>query len=184
MKKKHLVTNVLIGLILGFSTQGCKETENPPPPTNEEELITTLKVELKDTLTGEQYSFYFRDSDGEGGNPPEQWDTIKLRSNSFYQCSIKFLNESNKNAIVNITDEIEKEKKDHVICLIPSVVNIQINRTDSDGTFPVGLSSTWKTGAPGEGHVTITLKHQEGIKNGTCDLGETDVEVKFAAKIK
>jgi hypothetical protein len=32
------------------------------------------------------------------------------------------------------------------------------------------------------GDVKISLKHQPGIKNGSCDIGETDVELLFPFK--
>ena len=51
MKTLILKTIVLFGgfTALVLAVQSCKKTTDPPKPTNEEELITTLKVELKDT---------------------------------------------------------------------------------------------------------------------------------------
>jgi len=185
MKKTNfkyvLFISSFIALAIGINS--CKETENPPEPTNEEELITTLKVELKDTLNGQLYSYFFRDTDGEGGNPPTQWDTIKMEPNKFYKVTLKFLNESDPNAIKDVTVEIEAEKMNHLVCFDPVNINAVISKTDTDGTYSVGLLSTWKTGSSSIGSVTISLKHQPGIKNGTCDIGETDVEVKFPVKM-
>ena len=165
------------------SFESCTDPAIPPAPTNESELITTLKVELTDTLTGQKLNYYFRDIDGEGGNAPSQWDTIKLSDSSFYNVSLKFLNESNPNSIKNITLEIDAEKNNHIICFTPSVVNAIILRTDTDGAYQIGIASTWKTGKTSAGNITIVLKHQPGLKNGGCDAGETDVQVVFPAII-
>ncbi len=162
----------------------CKETTPPPVPTNDAENITTVKIELTDTLTGQKLNFYFRDLDGEGGKTPSQWDTIKLSDSSYYKVSLKFMNESNPNAVQNITAVIEQKKTDHIICLIPVGIITTITRTDTDGTYPLGVTSTWKTGAASSGDITITLKHQPGLKNGGCSPGETDAEVKFQAMIR
>src|SRR3990167_2160051 len=51
--------------------------------------------------------------------------------------------------------------------------------TNSDGTYEVGLLSSWVTQAISTGETTITLKHQPGVKNGQCDPGETDIELTF-----
>lgn len=185
MKKILIKSIVMIGCLVTIanSFQSCKDPSTPPTPTNESELITTVKVELTDTLTGQKLNYFFRDLDGEGGNAPSQWDTIKLSDSSFYKVSMRFLNESNPNSVIDITSQIAAEKTNHIICFTPVLVNALINRTDTDGAFEIGLTSTWKTGTVSAGDITITLKHQPGIKNGTCDPGETDVEVKFPARI-
>jgi hypothetical protein len=58
-------------------------------------------------------------------------------------------------------------------------VNGIIVRTDSDGTYEIGLKTKWKSFGISNGTVTVTLKHQPGIKNGTCTTGETDAEIAF-----
>lgn len=186
MKTLILKTIVLFGgfTALVLAVQSCKKTTDPPKPTNEEELITTLKVELKDTASGQLLIYYFRDLDGEGGKPPSQLDTIKLSPNRTYATAIKFLNESDTSNVEDITNEINNESKDHFICFSAAGANLVVTRTDSDGTFEVGLTSRWKTGNVSKGHITITLKHQPGVKNGQCDPGATDAEVIFPLDLK
>ncbi len=186
MKKSIIKTIVFVGSFIAtaISIQSCTDPTTPPTPTNETELITTVKVELTDTLSGQKLNYFFRDLDGEGGNAPSQWDTIKLSDSSFYKVSIKFLNESNSNAVQDITQEILAEQANHIVCLTPQGVNSTITVTDTDGTYKLGLASTLKTGAASIGNITITLKHQPGIKNGSCDPGETDVQVAFPTVIK
>lgn len=186
MKNSIIKTIGFIGsfIVTAISIQSCTDPTTPPTPTNETELITTVKVELTDTLSGQKLNYFFRDLDGEGGKSPSQWDTIKLSDSSFYKVSIKFLNESNSNAVQDITQEILAEQANHIVCITPQSVNTLITVTDTDGTFKIGLASTWKTAAVSTGTITITLKHQPGIKNGSCDPGETDVQVAFPAIIE
>jgi hypothetical protein len=56
---------------------------------------------------------------------------------------------------------------------------------DQDGNgLSLGLQSTWKGINPTTSMMKIALKHQPGIKNGSCNVGETDVEVEFPLIIK
>lgn len=185
MKKIILKTSVFIGFFLAItvSIQSCKDPAVPPAPTNESEVITSVKIEMTDTLTGQKLNYFFRDLDGEGGNAPSQWDTIRMTDSSFYKVTLRFLNESDPNNIKDISAEIYTEKANHIICFTPDLVNTEIKRTDSDGTYELGLLSTWETGTISTGNITITLKHQPGLKNGNCEPGETDAEVKFQAKV-
>lgn len=172
----------VVGLV--FIVNGCGDTTTPPEPTNDEEVITTLKIELKDSITGQLLNYYFRDLDGEGGKGPSQWDTILLSPNKTYTGLVRFLNESNPNNIIDVSTEIKNEQTDHIICYTENGTNTSISRTDSDGNFPVGFTTKWKTPGAGSGKLTITLKHQAGLKNGSCDPGETDVEVIFPLQVK
>lgn len=171
--------------VIALAINSCNDTTTTPPkPTNDEELITTVKVEFKDSASGQLLNYYFRDLDGEGGNGPSQWDTLKLSPNRTYTAVVRFLNESNPNNIINVSTEIKAEQADHIICYRETSTKILITRTDSDGSFPLGLESKWITATMASGDVTITLKHQLGIKNGSCDPGATDVEVKFPTVVK
>jgi len=182
IKKSIVFTGCFISSL--FIIQSCSDTTTPPAPTNEEELITTLKIELTDTFSHEVFNYFFRDPDGEGAIAPIQWDSIILNSNRTFIAKVKFLNESNPNAVVNITDEIKKEQENHLVCYEISNADLLITRTDSAGLFLLGLSSKWKSGLKSKGDLTVRLKHQPGIKDGTCNPGSTDVEVKFPLIIR
>jgi hypothetical protein len=182
IKKSIVLASCFIGSV--FIIQSCSDTTTPPAPTNEEELITTLKIELTDTFSHQVFSYFFRDPDGEGANAPTQWDTIILDPNRAFTANVKFLNESNPNAVVNITDEIKKEQENHIVCYEVSNANLTVTRTDSAGVFLLGLSSKWESGLKSNGDLTVTLKHQPGIKDGSCNPGATDVEVKFPVKVR
>ncbi len=126
--------------------------------------------------------FSFKDLDGDGGNPPVI-DTIKLNKNQSYTVSAIFLDESDPNDVEDITVEILEEDNEHLICFdIENIDGLTIRRTDSDGTYEVGLASMWNvsdTAVATNGIVRLTLKHQPGIKDGSCAPGDTDVEVDF-----
>lgn len=161
-----------------------KEVDNPPP-VNEEELITTFQIAFTDA-NGVQpnVTATFRDLDGPGGNAPVTFDTIRLHSATTYNAQITLLNESVTPA-ENISDEVLEEAVDHLFCFGPGAgLNLTIVRTDSDGTHEIGLQSQWITGAVSTGETLIRLKHQPGVKDGTCDPGDTDIELNFRTEIQ
>ena len=185
MKNILLIMSLLI--IAGFS---CKKNkiEDPvsaPPAQNVEELITTVQLTFTDpdgilpTKT-----FQFKDVDGAGGNPPAFFDTIRLVQNQNYRVSMKLLNESN-NPVIDISAEVLEEAKDHIFCFTPiNLSGLSVVRTDSDGVYEIGLQSLWTTTEVTSGKIRVVLKHQPGTKNGTCDPGDTDVELEFEVRVE
>jgi len=163
-------------ILLFFS---CKKKNNTPPNPNEEELITTFMITLNDSA-GVQPSVTaaYRDPDGDGGNNPVQWDSLRLKANTTYYATILLLDES-KSPVDTISQEVLAEGAEHLFCFTVSGVNTQIQRTDSDGTYEIGLQSKWTSGSVGSGNVRIVLKHQPEVKNGSCDPGDTDVDLNF-----
>lgn len=166
----------------------CKKdgdnADTPTPPANDGEVLTSVILELTDTTSGSaSMSFAFRDLDAEGSNPPIEWDTLFLQANRVYDARIIVLNE-----IAIPTDtislEIEEEADEHLFCFESNISGLSVTRTDSDGQYEVGLYSRWTTPAASIGNVTITLKHQPGVKNGTCEPGDTDIEVVFPCVIE
>lgn len=186
-KMKNMKLFLAIGILaLTAFLAACKKNnpETPPVPTNEEELITTFKITFTDPNgVNPTYEAVFRDIDGAGGNEPTTFDTIRLKANSTYQASIQFLNESIFPAD-SITNEILQEASDHLLCFNINGANVSIQRTDSDGVFEIGLTSNWITTGISNGNVTISLKHQPGIKNGNCDIGDSDIELNFVTNIE
>jgi hypothetical protein len=184
MKNPLLHFSIITSLLLGACKKDKNEVNQPPAEINEEELITSLLIHLYPFgNAGDTTTFAFRDLDGPGGLDPEPIDTIFLTANTTYGCFLSVLNES----VVptdDITPEIESEADEHLFCF--DVVNaaLTIVRTDTDGTYEVGLHSAWTTAAATGGDLQITLKHQPGIKNGSCDLGDTDIELSFPVVIQ
>lgn len=152
-----------------------------PAPQNEEELITTLQINI--VANGDTSAYRFSDPDGEGGWPAST-DTIFLQDSSTYAVFLSILDESRSPA-TDLTGEILQERNDHLLCFQASGILLDIDRTDrDDNNFPVGLNSSWTTGTGGKGTLQVTLKHQPGIKNGTCEPGDTDIEVVFPVVIR
>lgn len=177
---------IAVMILAGISLTACKKekkVEQPPVPTNEEELITTFKITFsEENNPSSLITVVFRDLDGPGGNPPQTFDEIHLKTNTVYNAKIELLNESGAVA-EDITHEIEEEARDHLFCFTPNNLNVTIDRTDSDGVYGIGLKSMWSTGAASSGTIMISLKHQPGIKNGHCDVGDTDIELNFNTTI-
>lgn len=152
------------GLILGLSA--CK----PEAPVGEEEITTVRLV-----FPGNEI-FTWK----EGSQP----DTIILASNTTYAVEAEFLNE-NESPAEDITEEIQEESDEHLVCYeVLGNATLSISRTDSDGTYELGLATQWEAGMVSEGEVSVTLRHQPGVKDGTCDPGDSDVEITFPVSIR
>lgn len=167
---------------------GCgKDDDNPKPtqpPTSDNELITTVKLTFVDTNGIEPTVIVrFRDPDGDGGNPPVQFDTIKLKANTVYNATLELFNESTS-PVTNVSGEVFAEADEHLFCYTPAGVNLTIIRTDSDGVFELGLKTLWTTGNTSVGTTKVVLKHQPGVKDGTCSPGDTDVELDFVTVLQ
>ena len=83
-----------------------------------------------------------------------------------------------------MTSEIEEEKNDHYICLNSTINGASFTYKDvDDNNLPIGLLSEFVSPNSENGVISVSLKHQPGIKTGSCDVGETDVEIGFVAEI-
>ena len=142
----------------------------PEDPGNEEEEIDTVELVF---ANGPTVTWSVKDTD----NP-----TITLDANTTYTVEAAFRNDEEGE---DVTAEVREEDDEHLVCFEVTSGNVTIEATDSDGTFPVGLSSDWTTGAASSGMVILTLRHQpDGEKDGTCTPGDTDVEVTFNIEIQ
>jgi hypothetical protein len=174
-------------LMLAFS---CKKNKiddpiDQPIDDHEEELITTMKLIFSDSAgVLPDRTFQFQDLDGPGGNNPTMFDTLFLEDSTVYNVQVEILNES-VNPAENLTSEILTEADEHLFCFTPmNLSGLSIVRTDSDGTYQIGLQSKWRTIQTENGKVKIVLKHQPGVKNGSCDPGDTDIELYFEVRVK
>ncbi len=160
----------------------CEKDKEEP---NEEELITTVKLDFIPVGGGASSSFTFKDLDGDGGAVPSVFQDIVLAPNKTYNVSITLTNESVTPA-EDITAEVAAEGVDHQFYYTPAGANVTVNNLNNDGSgLPLGLTSTWATGAASNGTVKITLKHKPGIK-AAGDLvtkGETDIELNWVARV-
>lgn len=183
-----LLTYTILNLLFLLTLLGCKKDDdnlkNPPEPDNDQEILTTIRINFLENVSGgENVSATFRDPDGPLGNGPDIFDTIFLQPNTSYSASILLLNEIVSPADT-ISVEVKEEGDEHLFCFEPSNVDLTITRTDFDGKYEIGLESKWETKDPGTGSVKVLLKHQPEVKDGSCNLGETDLEVDFPVVIK
>lgn len=180
---KPLMLAAIASFTITFT--GCKDDEViAPPDQNEEELITTVELTFQNsTDSNDVRIFKFADPDGDGGNAPTLFDTIKLEANSSYTLGVRFLDES-KTPAEDITEEVREEADEHLVCYT-SAGNITTTITDQDGNNQaLGLRATVQTQEAQQTNFMVSLKHQPGVKNGSCNVGETDVEVDFTAVIR
>lgn len=182
--KARIFNNLIWVLMLTVGMVACKKDEDDDHDHdhNEEELITTVKVNATDK-DGNLTTFSFADVDGPGGNDPV-FDTIALAfAGAPYAVTVEFLDES-KTPAEDITAEIEAEDDEHIVCYTSTSGSLTVQRLDTDeNNLPVGLISNWTVSDAVNGTLTISLKHQPGIKDGSCTPGETDVEVAFPITI-
>lgn len=206
--KSTITTVALIAMFVAMITS-CKKdkkdepiVEQPTPPANESELITTIKVMLYDTTTLTNTTYVFSDLDGPGGNPATFGNNgadsvIHITSNHVYKTTILLLDET-KNPVDTISNEVEEEGADHMFffnSIAPtgtpyntyisgSMTNIKYIDLDANNRG-IGLSTLWT--APGttmtKSPLTIELKHQPGVKDGSYAPGETDIQVTFKLKV-
>jgi len=181
MKNLFIIAIIFIASMI----VGC-DPKKDGSTKSENELITMVSLVLNnsDSTLFDSTKGVWKDVDGPGGNNPIQPDTLRFKKSSNYSCRIYF--HCFQNGVNNnITPTIETESMNHLICydlqsmtMPPS--NLTILRTDKDKNgYEIGLTTLWKTNASEKGTIKVRLKHQPGIKNGTCDPGETDVEVDF-----
>ncbi len=179
-------------LVMVGSISSCKKDEEEPetttttPTVHEEEVITSVELHLtKSDSTAKVSEFKWADPDGPGGNEPTI-DTVFLDSSSVYTNDLHFWDESGSSPH-DVTHELEEEADEHIVCfeLLGNLTqSLQVTRTDSDGNYEIGLASKWETHGASTGKIKVTLKHQPGVKNGSCSPGETDVEVEFPVVIR
>ena len=178
-KTKTLFALMLFSSVLSFTS--CSDDDTAPAVVNEEEVITTVEVELKDGTN--IFNLKSQDLDGDGPNPAEITPAggVTLLPNTTYVGSIKFLNELESPA-EDITLEVEAESNEHQVFYTANSITLTTTATnlDSNGN-PLGTEFTLTTGGSGFGNLTFTLIHEPNKPNtGLSDAGgETDVEISF-----
>ena len=168
---------LLTPALLIFSCQPVDPTD-----PHEEELITTLQLDLD--AGSVVHVLNYQDLDGDGGNAPVlSLDT--LLANTTYSGSIRLFNESETPA-EEFTAEVFDEAEEHQFFFSASG-NSSFAYIDQDNNgFPVGLAFELVTGEAGSEILSVTLRHQpdkgaSGVSDGdiTNAGGETDIEVLF-----
>ncbi|MCI4669775.1 MAG: hypothetical protein MRZ79_16695 [Bacteroidia bacterium] len=159
-------------LFIAFSVVVFLPSCTPEEPGDGEEEITSVVLTFDNGVGQIKWT--------EGGSAPD----ITLDANTTYTVSVEFLNESDPNDVEDVTEEIKEEDDEHIVCYDVTSADVAITRTDSDGTFEVGLATSWVTGDASNGTVVLDLRHQPEVKDGSCTPGDSDVEVEFNVTIQ
>lgn len=169
-----------------FAATACSDDE--PEPTEEEELITTLKITMVPVGKAQTVVGTYSDPDGPGGNQATV-NTLRLEANTTYNATVTLFDES-KTPAAELTSEIETEADEHEL-FYQTLDNLMlaITKTDRDNSQrPVGLKAQIVTSGSSTGKLRITLKHQPNLKVGANEpnreqtgitRGETDVQAEF-----
>ena len=187
MKKCIRTTTIILLSTVILSCKKNKDEAPKPQNQNEQEVITTVNLIIKDNGVLVD-TFSFNDPDGVGGLAPTI-ESILLSKSKTYTCTLLILDKT-KTPADTTSVEIEKEKGVHQFFFHPSAgTSMTFAYVDyDDNGVPLGLQSLITTGAASTGKLTIILKHQPGVKpssgNGNEALGETDLEVSFDATIQ
>jgi hypothetical protein len=163
-------------LFLAFLLSSCKDdaTENPPH-LHDGELITTVRLVLTDTITGQSATFSTSDLDGPGGANPVI-DTLSIQSGRVYAFTALVLDE-NSSPIDTISAEIFNEGVTHLFVYTSPELNVQISDQDING-FPLGLKGYISPLVSGPGALRVQLRHytSASAKASSSSSYSTDVD--------
>lgn len=179
---KFTLPTIALSLIL----ISCNGDDDTPEPVNEEEVITTVILNLQSDIGNVTLSSI--DIDGDGPDDPVVTSPNTLKAGTTYTGTIQFLNET-ESPVENITLEVQEEADEHQVFYIPSAgLNATFTYTDFDADGnPLGTEFTLTTGAVSTGNLNVTLRHEPNKPNdGTLGDagGETDVSVNFDVVIE
>ncbi|MEL6594219.1 MAG: type 1 periplasmic binding fold superfamily protein [Bacteroidota bacterium] len=140
----------------------------PDEPIDGEEEIDTVRV----LIDGQTIEWKVDDTT----NP-----TITLEAGKSYTVEVQFWNlEENE----NVTLEVQEEDDEHLVCYEVTGAAMTVTATDSDGSLPIGLATTWEAATASTGTLQLELRHQPGEKDGTCTPGDTDILADFEIVIQ
>lgn len=161
------VKKLMLAFISIIAISACNDDDPIAPlplPINEEELITTIKLESVPVGGGSNVTLTYKDLDGDGPNAPTLTLVGGWVANKTYRNNVTFLNESVTPA-VDITSEIIAEGVDHQVFYqstgtFPNFTYFPSSNSDDLNGKPIGLSTQLIFPAgTSTGNFTITLRH-------------------------
>lgn len=183
MKNLKLLTTLIFAMTILIS---CDDDDDIIP-VNEEEVITTMTINMIPAGGGTNVVLQTRDLDGDGPNPPEITVSGNLTSGISYMGNIVLLNETEDPA-ENITEEVEEEDDEHqffytIVGALDATTTYE--NFDRDGN-PLGTEFSLDAGDASNGTLTFTLRHEPKKPNsGLADAGgETDISATFNITIE
>ena len=198
-KSIYFKATLLLSVLLFIS---C-DKDDAPEAENEMEVFTkaVIKVTNLSDNSSETYEFAVEEHDHDHdhgvlvqnleGDDHGDHTEIELESGSEYKFEISFLNESDPNNVIDMTDEVIEEKDEHLVFyeLVGdgiSYATMSGDTLDSDGNA-LNLVTKWTTTTETVVDVEAYLIHQPTSKVGTTrdDFGgATDVEIEFEAHVE
>ncbi|WP_418264531.1 type 1 periplasmic binding fold superfamily protein [Flavobacterium faecale] len=194
IQKSQPIKSYALAMVAALTFFSCSNDDNPAPPVNEEELITTVTAVYTPVGGGTAITLQYKDLDGEGANAPVITVSGNFEKNKTYNGVLTFKNEL-ANPAEDITPEIIAEGTEHqVFYQTTGTLNVFTYSTatsnfDSNGK-PVGLQSVFTTTGAATDTLTITLKHgpnktANNVASGdiTNAGGSTDAQVSFTLTV-
>ena len=177
----------------------CSDVKDSHDHDHEQELITTVLLELDSTDGSE--SFVATWSDVEQSGAP-MVDELILTVGLSYTLNVSFLNELESPA-EDITQEIADEAEEHQIFFTGGAIDTLVGHSylDSDANgLPVGLENELQALTVGSDTLTLTLRHlppesdqavkvdglaEQANDEGLATLpGDSDVSVDFVLSVE
>lgn len=166
MKTRRLRFLLIIALV-PLAVLGCPNVENPPPPANDQEVITTVALTFTPDGGGDAVEFAHADPENDGD---PVIDTVTLTIGTTYTLGVQFLNEL-EDPPEDITVEVDEESAEHQVFIYGSgvegpatgtnaahLVVHAYDDTDENG-FPVGLANTIDPVTAGDAELKVMLRH-------------------------
>lgn len=184
---KKTIQTLAMAAIAVVSMTSC-EDDDAPEVINEEEVITTVTYTLTNAADNtDMVILQSVDADGDGPIDPVATVSGPLTAGASYNGEVLFENELESPA-ENITLEVIEEGDEHEVFYTTTISGATITKTDVDANGdPLGVLSTFNTGAAGTGMLTIVLRHEPTKPNDntlTGAGGETDVQVSFNVTVQ
>lgn len=185
MKKltiKSMATMVAFTTLLA----ACNKKTDPPKP-DEQELITTLKIQLLEEFSSFVQTYEYKVENGFGGSGGTiKIDTLKLKPNTKYNAVLTVLNEK-ANPVEDITAEIIEKGDEHLFLFSSNPIAgagsvFATNGNKDKNAAPLNQTLILNTNAAGTGKFQVVLLHQPTNKNATsinAAGGETDLDATF-----
>ena len=172
-----IVINPIYNLFILFLTLSFTSCEKDTPEiVEEQEVITTVTIEFKAADASSQTFKWQMDQ--------ANTQTITLKTNTPYEVSIAFLDESDPGNVKVITGGVAEEADEHQIFYEFSDVAVSYTSGDNDAldsnNNPVFIHSIWTASSTGTGFARAYLIHEPTTKSSTTRNGfggETDVAI-------
>lgn len=199
--KKTIIQYSIACIAIALLLSACEADD--PVREDVPEMITKVSMAFTPNGGGPVIIATATDPDGDGIQDLEIDGEIILESDTEYVLEIELINGLAQpgTAEYDVTDEVSEEGAEHMFFFAwtgnlfsdpEGDGNVDdradaVNYEDEDVEGnPLGLRTTWTTGAAASGDLRVILKHQPDLKSATSDVntGETDLDIAFPVVIQ